>query len=363
MTTTAVQITSRLGPGDERTLAEDVLDGLTRPAKELPSKHFYDARGSELFERITEVPEYYPTRTERWILEAISGQIAEHTGASELVELGAGYATKTRVLLDAMAANGTLRSYVPLDVSEATVLASAAELVDEYPGLQVHGVIGDFERHLDALPEPAGPRIVALLGGTVGNFLPGARRRFLRSVRRQLGPDDRLLLGTDLVKDPRIIEAAYDDSQGITAAFNLNILTVCNRELRRRLRRRPVRARRLLPPAPPVDRDAPAGGRPLHGRPQGHRPAGRVRGARGDAHGAEREVHAASAWRPTCSPPGCGWTASTPTRSGCSRSPSGARSPRRRRVPARRPARPSCACAAAARRRRAGRGSRAGTTR
>ena len=231
MTTTAVQITSRLGPGDERTLAEDVLDGLTRPAKELPSKHFYDAHGSALFERITALPEYYPTRTERWILEAIAGQVAAGTGASELVELGAGYATKTRVLLDAMAANGTLRSYVPLDVSEATVLASAAELVDEYPGLQVHGVIGDFERHLDALPEPAGPRIVALLGGTVGNFLPGARRRFLRSVRRQLGPDDRLLLGTDLVKDPRIIEAAYDDSAGVTAAFNLNILTVCNREL------------------------------------------------------------------------------------------------------------------------------------
>jgi L-histidine Nalpha-methyltransferase len=231
MTTTAVQITSRLRPGDERTLAEDVLDGLTRPAKELPSKHFYDARGSELFEHITEAPEYYPTRTERWILEAIAGQVAESTCASELVELGAGYATKTRVLLDAMAANGTLRSYVPLDVSEATVLASAAQLVDEYPGLRVHGVIGDFERHLDALPEPAGRRIVALLGGTVGNFLPGARRRFLRSVRRQLGPDDRLLLGTDLVKDPRIIEAAYDDSGGVTAAFNLNILAVCNREL------------------------------------------------------------------------------------------------------------------------------------
>jgi L-histidine N-alpha-methyltransferase len=231
MTTTAVQITSRLRPGDERTLSEDVLDGLTRPAKELPSKHFYDAYGSELFERITELPEYYPTRTERWILEAIAGQVAEHTGARELVELGAGYATKTRVLLDAMAANGTLRSYVPLDVSEATVLASAAQLVEEYPGLQVHGVIGDFERHLDALPDPTGPRIVALLGGTVGNFLPGARRRFLRALRRQLGPDDRLLLGTDLVKDPRIIEAAYDDSEGVTAAFNLNILSVCNREL------------------------------------------------------------------------------------------------------------------------------------
>jgi L-histidine Nalpha-methyltransferase len=231
MTATAVQITSRLGPGDERTLAEDVLDGLTRPAKELPSKHFYDAHGSELFERICELPEYYPTRTERTILEAIAGELAASTGASELVELGAGYATKTRVLLDAMAAAGTLRTYVPLDVSEATVLATAAELVEEYPGLQVHGVIGDFERHLDALPEPAGPRIVALLGGTIGNLLPGSRRRFLRSVRRALGPDDRLLLGTDLHKDPGVIEAAYDDSLGVTAAFNLNILRVCNREL------------------------------------------------------------------------------------------------------------------------------------
>jgi L-histidine Nalpha-methyltransferase len=231
MTATAVQITSRLGPGDERTLAEDVLDGLTRPAKELPSKHFYDAHGSELFERICELPEYYPTRTERLILEQVAAEVAASTGANELVELGAGYASKTRVLLDAMAAAGALRSYVPLDVSEATVLATASELVEEYPGLQVHGVVGDFERHLDALPEPAGPRIVALLGGTIGTFLPGVRRRFLRSVRRQLGPDDRLLLGTDLVKDPHVIEAAYDDSLGVTAAFNLNILRVCNREL------------------------------------------------------------------------------------------------------------------------------------
>jgi L-histidine N-alpha-methyltransferase len=231
MTTTAVQITSRLGPGTERTLAEDVLDGLTRPAKELPSKHFYDAHGSELFERICELPEYYPTRTERLILETVAAEVVERTRASELVELGAGYATKTRVLLDAMAAAGTLVSYVPLDVSEATVLACAAQLVEEYDGLQVRGVVGDFERHLDALPEPAGPRIVALLGGTIGNFLPGSRRRFLRSLRRQLRPEDRLLLGADLVKDPRVIEAAYDDSMGVTAAFNRNILRVCNREL------------------------------------------------------------------------------------------------------------------------------------
>jgi L-histidine Nalpha-methyltransferase len=231
MTTTAVQITSRLGPGDERTLAEDVLDGLTRPAKELPSKHFYDSHGSDLFERITELPEYYPTRTERWILDTISGQIAERTHASELVELGAGYATKTRALLDAMAAEGTLQTYVPLDVSEATVVASAAQLVEEYPGLQVHGVVGDFERHLGHLPAPAGPRLVPFLGGTIGNFPPGSRRRFLRSLATVLGSDGHLLLGTDLVKDPRVIEAAYHDSAGATAQFNLNVLHVLNREL------------------------------------------------------------------------------------------------------------------------------------
>jgi L-histidine N-alpha-methyltransferase len=231
MTATAVQITSRLGPGDERSLAEDVLDGLTRPAKELPFKHFYDTAGSDLFERITEQPEYYPTRTERSILATASPEIAATSGAVELVELGAGYATKTRVLLDALAAHGTLERYVPMDVSETTVLASADALVGEYPGLQVHGVIGDFERHLDALPAADGPRLVALLGGTVGNFMPGARRRFLRAVGRQLAEGDHLLLGVDLVKDPAVIESAYNDAAGYTAAFNLNVLRVCNREL------------------------------------------------------------------------------------------------------------------------------------
>jgi L-histidine N-alpha-methyltransferase len=156
---------------------------------------------------------------------------AQLSGADTVIELGSGTSDKTRTLLDAFSASGQLRRFVPFDVSEQTLRDAAAELRLAYPGLQVHGVVGDFERHLDALPEPTGPRIVALLGGTVGNFLPGARRRFLRAVRRQLGPDDRLLLGTDLVKDPRVIEAAYDDSLGVTAAFNLNILRVCNREL------------------------------------------------------------------------------------------------------------------------------------
>jgi L-histidine N-alpha-methyltransferase len=217
----------RTPPAAERTLREDVLDGLTRPFKEIPPKHFYDARGSELFEQICELPEYYPTRTERAILERYAGAIAERTGAGELVELGAGYATKTRLLIDAM----DLERFVPVDVSETTVRECARQLIDEYPGLSVHGLVGDFERHLGHLPEPCGTRLVAFLGGTIGNFPPGSRRRFLRTIARTLGDDGWLLLGTDLVKDPRVLEAAYDDEAGVTAEFNLNVLRVMNREL------------------------------------------------------------------------------------------------------------------------------------
>jgi L-histidine N-alpha-methyltransferase len=227
-----IRIRSCVAEDEERCLADDVLDGLTRPFKELPPKHFYDARGSELFERICELPEYYPTRTERQILSACAPEIIEQTGATELVELGSGAADKARILLDAMADAGTLRRYVPLDVSEQTLQDAAEQLVSEYEGLQVEGVIADFERHLDSVPErDGGPRIVALLGGTIGNFPPGTRRRLLREIGGLLGPEDRLLLGTDLVKDPALIEAAYDDSEGVTAEFNRNVLHVINREL------------------------------------------------------------------------------------------------------------------------------------
>jgi L-histidine N-alpha-methyltransferase len=230
--TDAVQIDSWLSEADERSLANDVLDGLTRPFKELPPKHFYDTRGSELFELICSLPEYYPTRTELAILQRVARDLVADTGAGELVELGSGASDKARILLDAMAAEGTLQRYIPLDVSESVVHDAARELVEQYDGLYVHGVIGDFERHLQEVPEANGvPRLVALLGGTIGNFPPGTRRGLLRKIGGLLRPEDRLLLGTDLVKDPAVIEAAYDDSQGVTAEFNRNVLHVINREL------------------------------------------------------------------------------------------------------------------------------------
>jgi L-histidine N-alpha-methyltransferase len=219
-----------VGEGTERRLADDVLDGLTKPFKEIPPKHFYDSRGSELFERICELPEYYPTRAETAILRARSGEIVAAAGSpAELVELGSGSTRKARMLLDAM---DRRERYVPVDVSERMVREAAEELVDDYPDLEVHGVVGDFERHLSEVPPPhGGGRLVALLGGTIGNFPPGSRRRLLRDVRGMLGPGDHFLLGTDLVKDPAVIEAAYNDSEGVTAQFNLNVLHVINREL------------------------------------------------------------------------------------------------------------------------------------
>ncbi len=235
MTATALdpgfRVDHHLDGDHDRALAEDVLDGLTRPFKELPPKYFYDARGSELFEQICELPEYYPTRAEREILASHAADIVARTGATELVELGAGYATKTRVLLDAMRDADVLERYTAFDVSETTVLACGDQLTREYAGLRFHGVVGDFERHLDTVPPPRGPRIVAFLGGTIGNFLPGSRRRFLRGLSELLGPEGHLLLGTDLVKDPDVLEAAYNDSAGITGRFNRNVLSVVNARL------------------------------------------------------------------------------------------------------------------------------------
>ncbi len=210
------------------TLVDDVRDGLTRDLKELPPKYFYDRRGSQLFDRITTLPEYYPTRCEREILNRRAPEIA--SGSQELVELGSGMASKTRALLYAMAGAGTLRRYVPFDVDASVVEACAGELTELYPGLDVHGVVGDFERHLDRVP--AGERrLFAFLGGTIGNLYPSERAEFLAALRDQMGPTDRLVIGTDLVKDRAVLEAAYNDSAGVTADFNRNVLRVLNESL------------------------------------------------------------------------------------------------------------------------------------
>jgi L-histidine N-alpha-methyltransferase len=212
------------------TLAADVRAGLTSTPKYLPPKWFYDERGSELFEDITRLPEYYPTRAEAEILRAHAADIAARSAADTLVELGSGSSEKTRILLDAMLAAGTLRRYVPVDVSESALIGAGEALLGDYPQLEVHAVLADFEHHLDQLPE-GGRRLVAFLGGTIGNLLPGARRDFLAELRRGLVRGDSLLLGTGLVIDPDVLVPAYDDAAGVTAEFNLNVLSVLRREL------------------------------------------------------------------------------------------------------------------------------------
>jgi L-histidine N-alpha-methyltransferase len=211
-------------------LRADVRAGLTRAPKSLPPKYFYDERGSELFDEITRLPEYYPTRTERSILDGCAPQIAAVTRAQTLIELGSGTSEKTRLLLDALSTGGTLRNFVPFDV-DATVLAEASKAVAaDYPSVDVHAVVGDFEHHLGLLPRD-GRRLIAFLGSTIGNFEPVERAEFLTAVRATLAPGDTFLLGTDLVKDQSRLVAAYNDTAGITAAFNRNVLAVINREL------------------------------------------------------------------------------------------------------------------------------------
>lgn len=226
-----VRVDVHLGPEDlGDALRADALRGLTSSPKVLPPKWFYDEEGCRLFDEITRLPEYYPTRAEREILAACAGDIAARTGADTLVELGSGTSEKTRLLLDALAAKGTLRRFVPFDVSEPTLRDAAGAIELEYPGVDVHAVVGDFEHHLGLLPG-RGVRLVAFLGSTIGNLEPDARIRFYEAIAAGLGPDDAFLLGTDLVKDVARLEAAYDDSAGITAAFNRNVLRVLNREL------------------------------------------------------------------------------------------------------------------------------------
>jgi L-histidine N-alpha-methyltransferase len=221
-----------LGPDDiEAALRADVATGLGGRPLVLPPKWFYDDLGSKLFDAITDLPEYYPTRCEREILGAVAGEIASLTRATTLVELGSGTSSKTRLLLDALGAGDRLRFFVPLDVSEWVLRQAGDALIGAYPGLSVHAVVGDFERHLAKLPSPGGRRLVAFLGGTIGNLDGAGRAALLDDLAAGLDPGDMLLLGTDLVKPvPRLV-AAYDDPTGVTAAFNRNVLNVVNRHL------------------------------------------------------------------------------------------------------------------------------------
>ncbi|WP_017587565.1 L-histidine N(alpha)-methyltransferase [Nocardiopsis ganjiahuensis] len=227
------RIDRNLTAGDlDKALRADVAEGLTARPKQLPPKWFYDERGSGLFEDITRLPEYYPTRAERSILELRADEIAEAAGAAALIELGSGAGVKTRLLLDAMRRQGDLARFVPVDVSGEFLDSSARPVADDYPGLDVHAVVGDFEHHLGLLPvSESGCQLLAVLGSTIGNQEPGPRAAFLRDIHGVLHPGDSLLLGADLVKDPDRLVAAYDDAQGVTAAFNRNVLSVINQQL------------------------------------------------------------------------------------------------------------------------------------
>jgi L-histidine N-alpha-methyltransferase len=211
-------------------LRTDVRAGLTASPKTLPPKYFYDARGSELFDEITRLPEYYPTRAETSILASNAAEIAELSRCESLVELGSGTSAKTRLLLHALCEGGTLQEFVPFDVDPAVLTEAKAALTAEFPGLRISAFVGDFEHDLGAIPAQ-GRRTIAFLGSTIGNLEPSSRIDFLAGVAAALRPGDTFLLGTDLVKDATRLQRAYDDSAGVTAAFNRNVLRVLNREL------------------------------------------------------------------------------------------------------------------------------------
>ncbi|MCK0176375.1 L-histidine N(alpha)-methyltransferase [Mycolicibacterium sp. F2034L] len=211
-------------------LRRDVHDGLTSIPKSLPPKWFYDSVGSDLFDRITRLPEYYPTRAEAHILRERSGEIADASSADTLVELGSGTSEKTRLLLAALGDTGRLRRFIPFDVDAGVLRSAGAALENDYPGLEIAAVCGDFEEHLGKIPRD-GTRLIVFLGSTIGNLTTGPRAEFLATLADTMSEGDTLLLGTDLVKDPDRLVQAYDDSAGVTARFNRNVLAVVNREL------------------------------------------------------------------------------------------------------------------------------------
>ncbi len=225
------QIDVHLRPDDlDEALRADIRDGLTVTPKDLPPKWLYDTRGSDLFDQITRLDEYYPTEAERSILVAHAADIVERAQADTIVELGSGTSDKTRALLDAAAAAGGLERFIPFDVSEMFLRDAALRLAERYAGVRIHGVVGDFDRHLDRIPG-GGRRLVMLLGGTIGNYAPVERKGLLTDIVRGLEPGDHVLLGTDLIKDVARMEVAYDDPHGVSAAFAKNVLSVINRTL------------------------------------------------------------------------------------------------------------------------------------
>jgi L-histidine N-alpha-methyltransferase len=211
-------------------LATDARQGLTASAKSLPPRWFYDRRGSDLFEQITELAEYYPTRTERQILQTNADDIARAAPVNTVIELGSGSSTKTRLLLDAWQRAGSLRRIVTVDVSVSALADAASDLAARYGGVELRPVRADFTRHLDGL-QTVGRTAIVFLGSTIGNLDPDERSHFFASVRSMLGAGDVLVLGTDLVKPVDVLVRAYNDAAGVTAEFNLNVLRVLNREL------------------------------------------------------------------------------------------------------------------------------------
>jgi L-histidine Nalpha-methyltransferase len=225
-----LQVEVLLGEPLREKLARDVARGLREHPKSLPPKYFYDDRGSALFDTICDLPEYYLTRTGYALLQAHADDIVAVSRPDEIVELGSGTSRSTRILLSALARTATRVRYLPFDVSAGTLRRTASDLLDDYPELTVHAMVGDYEHDLERLP-PGGQRLVLFLGSTIGNFAPAATAEFLGRLRRQLTPGEHLLLGVDLVKPVEVLEAAYNDSAGVTAEFNRNVLHVINRQL------------------------------------------------------------------------------------------------------------------------------------
>ena len=275
-------------------LRAEARRGLTATPKQLPPKWFYDERGSALFEAITREPEYYLTRREREILRAHAGDIARTTRAETLVELGSGSSEKTRLLLDALRAAGSLRRFMPFDVCLPAVADAAAALRRDYPGLDIQAVVGDFNEHVRFLPRApdGGPLLVAFLGSTIGNFDEAERARFFAALRLVLRPGDWFLLGADLVKSKRRLDAAYNDAAGVTVAFNKNVLRVLNRDLRATFDEALFDHVAAYDPRARAGRHPPARARRARGQGPRARPHRPLRRRRGDADRDQRQVHA-----------------------------------------------------------------------